>query len=224
MTRRLCVPLAALLCLLAMAGCRVTTDFDAEARREHGSLHPPPPAAEVEQDPRDQHGQAGVRTEIPGGDQGDQRRQRQAQGRKGPHGRGEQHGPGQRQNHRRRAPEIPPLPQPVHALPDNGEDGEGGHDAVHGVEAVRPDQNAQEAHRQQQPGHERRQGVDPQKVGFPAPGVGESPCWSRGSCSTSAAGGGGCRLPCSRRSTCSSIWSMWGWYTPRRPILFYPVY
>ena len=30
MTRRLCVPLAALLCLLAMAGCRVTTDFNAE--------------------------------------------------------------------------------------------------------------------------------------------------------------------------------------------------
>ena len=30
MTRRLCVPLTALLCLLAMAGCRVTTDFNAE--------------------------------------------------------------------------------------------------------------------------------------------------------------------------------------------------
>ena len=30
MTRRLCVSLTALLCLLAMAGCRVTTDFNAE--------------------------------------------------------------------------------------------------------------------------------------------------------------------------------------------------
>ena len=145
--------------------------------REDTGLNPSVFSKAVQQNPRENRANPGVRIRVP------HRQERIPQDGQGhlesgghPHEHTRQDRPRQGQDHRCEARPPAPLPQPVHALENHHQNGKAGHHAVHGIEAVGPDRNKTGHHQKQQSGHQQVNKIYFYKVFSPVMGVGEALC------------------------------------------------